>query len=50
MSKKTKSVEDHLQDIKYLLAGILLKKEIDIGKAAKIVSCRKQTLTAMYPK
>ena len=49
MPKKTKSTEEHLQTVQYLLAGILLKKEVDIKKVAKIIGCSDKTLTALYP-
>ena len=48
MPKKVKTHEEHLQTIEYLLAGLLLKKETDTEKVAKIIGCRKQTLIAMY--
>jgi len=49
MPKKIKTQEDHLQAIQYLLAGLLLKKDIDIKKAAKIIGCSDKILTALYP-
>jgi len=49
MPKKTKSNEEHFQTIEYLLAGLLLKKEVDIKKVAKIIGCSDKTLTSMYP-
>ena len=49
MPKKSKNIEEHLQTIEYLLAGILLKKETDIRKVAKIIGCSDSTLTALYP-
>jgi hypothetical protein len=49
MPKKTKSVEDHLQDIKYLLAAILLKKEPNIKEVAKAAGCSDNKLTELFP-
>jgi len=49
MPKKNKTTEEHLQTIEYLLAGLLLKKEADIKKVAKIIGCSDKTLTSMYP-
>jgi DNA-binding Xre family transcriptional regulator len=45
MPKKTKTVEEHLQTIEYLFAGLILKKEIDIKKVAKIIGCSDNKLT-----
>ncbi len=50
MPKKVKTTEGHLQVIEYLLAGLLLKKEVDIKKVAKIIGCSDNALTAIYPK
>jgi len=49
MPKKIKKIEEHLQSIEYLLAGILLKREIDMKKVAKIIGCSDKTLTKLYP-
>jgi hypothetical protein len=49
MPKKVKTPEEHFQSIEYLLAGLLLKKEVDVKKVAKIIGCSDKTLTAMYP-
>lgn len=49
MPKKIKTVEDHLQTISYLLAGILMKKETDIRTVAKIVGCSDKVLYELYP-
>jgi len=49
MPKKIKTTEEHLQTIEYLLAGLLLKKDVDIKKVAKIIECSDKTLTRMYP-
>lgn len=50
MPKKVKTPEEHWQTIEYLLAGLLLKKEVDVKKVAKIIGCSDRILTAMYPK
>jgi hypothetical protein len=49
MPKKSKRIEEHLQSIEYLLAGILLKKETDIKKVGKIIGCSDKVLTNLYP-
>mgnify|MGYP001607648640 CR=1 FL=1 len=49
MPKKTKTTEEHLQTVEYLLAGLLLKKDVDIKKVAKIIGCSDKILTSMYP-
>lgn len=49
MPKKIKTTEEHLQTIEYLLAGLLLKKEVDVKKVAKIIGCSDKILTNMYP-
>ena len=49
MAKKNKSVEEHLQTVEYLLAGLLLKKDVDLKKVAKIIGCSDKTLTSLYP-
>lgn len=49
MPKKNKTVEEHLQIVEYLLGGLLLKKEPDIKKVAKIIGCSDVTLTKLYP-
>lgn len=49
MPKKIKTQEEHLQTIEYLLAGLLLKKDVDVKKVAKIMRCSDKTLTALYP-
>jgi DNA-binding Xre family transcriptional regulator len=50
MPKKAETAEDHLQTIEYLLAGILLKRDVDVKKVAKIIGCSDKTLSKMYPK
>lgn len=49
MPKKIKTQEEHLQTIEYLLAGILLKKDVDMRKVAKIIGCSDNILTTLYP-
>ena len=49
MPKKIKTTEEHLQIIQYLLAGLLLKKDVDVKKVAKIIGCSDRTITALYP-
>ena len=49
MPKKTKTIEEHLQDIKYLLAAILLKKEPNIKEVARAAGCSDNKLTALFP-
>jgi hypothetical protein len=49
MPKKNKTVEEHLQAVQYLLAGLLMKKEVDVKKVAKIIGCSDKTLTSLYP-
>ena len=49
MAKKVKSIEDHLIDIKYLLAGILLDRKLSVQEVAKIVGCAKSKISKLYP-
>jgi len=49
MPKRNKEAEDHLMDIKYMLAGILLDRKPNIKEVAKIVGCSDNALTALYP-
>jgi len=49
MPKKNKEIQDHLQDIKYLLAGILLGRKPNLKEVAKIIGCSDKTLTKIYP-
>ena len=49
MPKKNKELEDRLQTIEYLLAGILLKREPNIKEVAKIIGCSDNILSALYP-
>lgn len=49
MSKNNKDIEEHLKNIKYLLAGILLDKKPNIKEVAKAAGCSDKTLTKLYP-
>jgi len=49
MPKKIKTSEEHLQNVEYLLAAILLKKEVNIKQVAKVIGCSDNTLTALFP-
>ncbi len=49
MPKKNKTPEEHLQTIEYLLAGLLLKRETDVNKVARIIGCNSKTLVEMFP-
>lgn len=49
MSKKNKEIEEHLEEIKYLLAGILLNKKPNIKEVAKAIGCSDKTLTKLFP-
>jgi hypothetical protein len=49
MPKKIKTTEDHLLAIEFLLAGLLLKKDVDVKKVAKIIGCSDKKLTSLYP-
>lgn len=49
MSRKIKTSDEHFQVIEYLLAGLLLKKEVGLKKVAKIIGCSDKTLTILYP-
>lgn len=49
MPKKIKTVEEHLQTIEYLLAGILLKRDVGVQQVAKIIGCDNSVITSMYP-
>ena len=50
MPKKIKTQEEHLQAIEYLLAGILLKRDTDVNKLARVIGCSSKILSKMYPK
>jgi len=49
MPKKTKTTEEHLQIIEYLLAGLLMKRETNVNKMARIIGCTSKTLSEMFP-
>ena len=49
MQKKNKTVEDHLQIIEYLLAGLLLKRDTDVNKIARVIGCSSKTLSKIFP-
>ena len=49
MPKKIKTQEEHSQTIEYLLAGLLLKRDVDVNKLARIIGCSSKTLSEMYP-
>lgn len=47
--KKSKTVEEHLEIIENLLAGIILKRSPTIKELAKIMGISSDRLTEMYP-
>jgi len=51
MSKKIKSVEEHLQTVQILLAGLLLKEEPrpSVEKLEALLEIRKGTLSELFP-
>ena len=49
MPKKKKTIEEHLQAVQYLLAGILLKRNPNVKEVAKVIGCSDNLLTKMYP-
>jgi hypothetical protein len=50
MPKKTKTVEDHLEIIENLLAGILLKRTPNVKQVAAIIGSSSDRLTELYPR
>jgi hypothetical protein len=48
--KKIKKVEDHLEIIENLLAGIILNRKPDVKILAKIMGVSDTKITKMYPK
>lgn len=50
MPKKTKKVEDHLEIIENLLAGIILKRNPKVKQLAKIMGVSDKELTRLYPR
>lgn len=49
MPKKSKTVEEHLEIIENLLAGIILKRSPNLKELAKIMGISSDKLTEMYP-
>lgn len=49
MAKKIKTTEEHLQTIEFLLAGIILKRDMNARKIAKIIGCSDSKLTELFP-
>ncbi|MBS3077362.1 hypothetical protein J4233_03755 [Candidatus Pacearchaeota archaeon] len=49
MPKKNKEIEDRLQTIEYLLAGILMKREPNIKEVAKVIGCSDTKLSSLFP-
>jgi len=50
MPKKTKTVEDHLEIIENLLAGIILKRSPNVKQVAAIMGVSDVKLTGLYPR
>ncbi len=48
--KKPKKVEDHLEIIENLLAGIILKRTPNVKQVAKIMEISDNELTRLYPR
>jgi hypothetical protein len=48
--KKPKTVEEHLEIIENLLAGIILKRTPNVKQVAKIVGVSDVELTRLYPR
>ncbi len=49
MPKKPKTVEEHLEIMENLLAGVILKREPNVKKLAKIMGVSSDKLTELYP-
>ncbi len=49
MPKKPKTVEEHLEIIENLLAGVILKRSPTLKELAKIMGISSDRLTEMYP-
>jgi len=47
--KKPKTVEEHLEIIETLLAGIILKRTPNVKELAKIMGVSSDRLTELYP-
>ena len=48
--KKPKTVEEHLETIETLLAGIILKRTPNVKEVAKIMGISDVKLTLLYPR
>lgn len=48
--KKAKKVEEHLEIIENLLAGIILKRTPNVKQVAKIMGVSDNELTRLYPR
>jgi hypothetical protein len=46
---KKKTVEEHLETIEMLLAGLLLKNEIPVKRISKVMGMRDTNITNVYP-
>lgn len=49
MPKKVKSVEEHLEAIELLVAGLLLDNRPDVKTVAKIIGVSDNVLTELFP-
>jgi len=49
MPKKPKTVEEHLEIIENLLAGVILKRTPNVKQVAKIMGVSDDELTRLYP-
>lgn len=50
LSKKNKkTIEEHLEIIENLLAGILLKEDYGVKKIAKVIGISNTKITKLYP-
>ena len=49
MPKKPKKIEDHLEIIENLLAGIILKRTPNVKQVASIMGISSDKLTELYP-
>ena len=47
MTKRT--TEEHLRSIEFLLAALILKRDVDVKKVANIIGCSDKTLTDLFP-
>lgn len=50
MPKKPKTVEEHLEIIENLLAGVILKRTPNVKEVAKIMGISSDKLTELYPR